>query len=283
MEYFEIIVRNAGGAAEALTGRLRDLGAEGFFEQEECMTAYFREGRTAEEICREVEGFRDVLRSSGLDAGFTIETQTLPDQDWNETWKQSFAPIDVGERLTVIPSWLSPDTDRIPVIIDPGTVFGTGHHVTTRTCLVLLEKYARLCAGQRFFDIGTGTGILAVAAARLGFRTVVAADTDPVAVGNARDNAALNGITDMDVHEGDIRAVQGTFDLITANLLSEILIQIAPEIASRLNPGGFAILSGMLDGQEDGVLAAMEGAGLALREKAAGENWISLVVAPCIS
>jgi ribosomal protein L11 methyltransferase len=240
--------------------------------------AYFEADRTSPaEICGDLERFRPLLGTAGLDASFAATCSLLPDRDWNEDWKKTFAPIDVGENLTIIPSWLAHETGRIPIIIDPGMVFGTGHHETTRTCLALIERIAKKGTGHRFLDIGTGTGILAVGAARLGFKEVVAVDIDPLAVDAARRNVAANGFENVEVREGGISAVNGTFDAIVANLLSEILIEIASEVATRLNPGGTAVLSGLLSGQEDGVIEAMTSAGLTLQEKIEDGKWISLV------
>jgi ribosomal protein L11 methyltransferase len=202
----------------------------------------------------------------------------LPDCDWNETWKKSFAPIDVGRTLRIIPSWLNAETDRIPIIIDPGMVFGTGHHETTRTCLSLIEKIAETGNRKRFLDIGTGTGILAIGASRLGFEQVVAVDVDPLAVDAATRNAAANGLNNIEIRKGAISSVSGTFDVIVANLLSEILIAIAPELAERLNPGGTAILSGLLVGQEDEVIEAICTADLTFREKITDGKWVSLIL-----
>jgi ribosomal protein L11 methyltransferase len=184
----------------------------------------------------------------------------------------------VGENLTITPSWLERETVRIPVIIDPGMVFGTGHHETTRTCLSVIERTAKSSNKKSFLDIGTGTGILAIGAARLGFGKVVAVDVDPLAVDAARRNAEENGLKNIEVREGTIAAAHGAFDVIAANLLSEILTGIARDLADRLNPGGKAILSGLLSGQEEGVIQAMTAAGLTLQEKIQDGKWVSLVM-----
>lgn len=184
-----------------------------------------------------------MLKSSGLDCAFSFDHSLIPGQDWNESWKKSFEPIDVGDNLTIVPSWIKPDTDRVPVIIDPGMVFGTGHHETTRQCLALIEKYSQDSSGKDFLDVGTGTGILAIGAARLGFGHVTGVDTDQSAVDAARHNVSLNGYNNVNIYKGSIADVSGVFDLIAANLLSETLIPIAGDIISRLKSAGTAILS----------------------------------------
>jgi ribosomal protein L11 methyltransferase len=198
--------------------------------------------------------------------------------DWNEDWKKGFTAIDVGENLTIVPSWLRPHTKRIPIIIDPGMVFGTGHHETTRTCLGIIERIAKKHKNNRLLDIGTGTGILAIGAALLGFDQVLAVDVDPLAVEAAARNAGANNLNNIEIREGTISVADGSFDVIVATLLSEILMGIASELSERLNPGGTAVLSGMLAGQEDDVMQAMTAAALTFQEKIMDGTWATLVV-----
>ena len=278
MTYVEIIVTTPEESRDAIISRMSEMGSTGFVEQDGGLIGYFNPERSPAEICDELNRFRAVLESSGLDASFSLSYTILPEKDWNETWKKNFIPIDVGDTLTIIPSWLQSATSRIPIIIDPGMVFGTGHHETTRTCLSLIEKIARVCSKRSFLDIGTGTGILAIGASRLEFEQVTAIDIDPLAVDAAQTNAALNGLTNIEVLEGTIQAVSGKFDLIAANLLVEILIEIAAELSDRLEPGGRAILSGLLIGQENSVIEAMTSAGLNLQEKIIDGTWVSLVM-----
>ncbi|MEW6600759.1 MAG: 50S ribosomal protein L11 methyltransferase [Nitrospirota bacterium] len=277
-EYYEFILSVPDESREAVTNKIMDMGSPGFYERDGSIIAYFETGQDVNALRNELNRFRDVLKSSGLDSAFSFECSLIPGQDWNESWKKSFAPIDVGETLTIVPSWIKPATDRVPVIIDPGMVFGTGHHETTRQCLAFIEKYSKEGGRGAFLDVGTGTGILAIGAARIGFIRVTAVDTDQMAVEAALYNASLNGLNNVSVTKGSISDVSGAFDVIAANLLSEILIPIAPEIASKLKPGGTAILSGMLTGQEDDVIRAMEEAGLTLREKAVDGKWVTLII-----
>ncbi|MBI5075685.1 MAG: 50S ribosomal protein L11 methyltransferase [Nitrospirae bacterium] len=279
MTYIEIIVTAAEESRDALISRMSEMGALGFVEQNGGLIGYFEPNQSPAELCDELGRFRPVLKASGLDAAFSLASNVLPERDWNETWKKSFVPIDVGDNLTIIPSWLQSETDRTPIIIDPGMVFGTGHHETTRTCLSMIERIARVSSRKRFLDIGTGTGILAIGASRLGFEQVTAVDIDPLAVDAAQRNAEANGLTNIKVLEGTVQAVSFKFDLIAANLLVEILIGIAPELSDRLESGGRAILSGLLLGQEDSVIEAMVSAGLILQEKIIDNNWVTLVMA----
>jgi ribosomal protein L11 methyltransferase len=278
MTYIEIAVTAKEEARDALVNKMSEMGAIGFVEQEGGLTGYFETEQSPAEIYAELGRFRSVLEASGLDASFSLSHTVLPEKDWNETWKKNFIPINVGDNLTIIPSWLQSETSRIPIIIDPGMVFGTGHHETTRTCLSMIERIARVSRTRKFLDIGTGTGILAIGAGRLGFEEVVAVDIDPLCVDAAARNAAANGLGNVEVKEGEISVAAGTFDVIVGNLLSEILTEIAPDLAARLNPGGTAILSGMLIGQEDGVLQAMTSVGLIFQEKIIDNKWVTLIM-----
>ncbi len=277
MEYLEITVTVPEESKEALIYRMGALGAMGFIEESGKITAYYAPCSAPAEICHELMEFRSVLASSGLDSALSCSFKVLPDRDWNEAWKKNFTPIDIGERLIIIPSWLQVETDRIPIIIDPGMVFGTGHHETTQTCLILIEQLAKRSFRRSLLDIGTGTGILAIAAARLGFERVIALDIDPLALDAAARNIAANGLKTIDVSEGTIATVDGTFDVIVANLLSETLTAIASELSQRLQPNGTAILSGLLAGQDDGVIVAMDAAGLFCRERVVDNKWVSLI------
>lgn len=278
MRYLEYVFTVPDETREALATRLMKMGSTGLIEKPCQLVAYFEEGFEVQTILDQLSSFREVLRASGLDPEFSFIHSDLPDRDWNESWKESFVPMDVGERFTIIPSWIRHETDRIPLIVDPGMVFGTGHHETTRRCLELIAELSDKIPHDRFLDIGTGTGILAIAAARVGFNRVFAVDVDPLAVDAAQRNAEANGLQDIRVMPGTIDSTEGPFDLIAANLISEILTGIAPAIAGRLSPEGRAVLSGMLSGQEEGVIAAMEHAGLIVERNLLDGQWVTLVV-----
>ena len=277
MAYYELAITAPDESRDAIMNKMTEMGSTGFFEKEGKILAYFEAKTDIAGVCDELSGFRDVLRSSGLDPVFYFEYILLPDKDWNENWKKNFAPIDIGESLTIIPSWLKKDTSRIPVIIDPGMVFGTGYHETSQACLIIMEKISRGHHKESCLDIGTGSGILAIGAAKIGFKDVTAVDIDPMAIDAANRNVEGNGLSNVAIKEGDITAVEGSFDLIVANLLSGILVDIAPDILARLNPGGKAILSGMLAGQEDDVRKAYIKTGLTLSETVVSGKWVTLV------
>lgn len=276
--YLELTISHPGESREALVARLAEMDCRGLEERDTELVAYFEGSADIAALAAEISDFRRVLDGAGLDSSFSFHSASLPEADWNETWKEQFMPLDVGERLTVIPSWLEEKKGRLSLVVDPRMAFGTGHHETTRTCLELIERVAADTRKRRFLDVGTGSGILAIAASRLGFDSVTAVDTDSSAIDEARRNVEANGLGNVEILEGDIELVSGSFDLIAANLLSGILLSIVLEIVDRLEEGGIAILSGMLCGQEEEVREAYEAAGLMLREAVVADKWVTLVL-----
>jgi len=171
-------------------------------------------------------------------------------EPWRDAWKAHFRPALLSPRLAVCPSWCEPPAygPGVEVLrLDPGRAFGTGTHETTRLCLTLLDDRLRQTPALRCLDVGCGSGILSVAVARLGVPRVVALDIDAQAAGATRENALLNGVGDR-VHVlcGDLRAVVGQYPLVVANILYQILLGLAPQLAERVVPGGVLVLSGLL-------------------------------------
>ncbi|MBL0275354.1 MAG: 50S ribosomal protein L11 methyltransferase [Anaeromyxobacter sp.] len=195
-------------------------------------------------------------------AGRAGELAELPDQDWSETWKQGLAPLSIG-RAFVRPSWIPAQVPEgmAEIVLDPGMAFGTGTHPTTSLCLAALSDLLQARPGARVLDVGTGSGLLAIAARKLGGGVVAGNDNDPIAVRVAQENAALNGVA-LDLNERDVAAQDGPFDLVLANILANTLVELAPALAAQLAPGGVVILSGILRPQEEEVRAAYLAAGL---------------------
>lgn len=278
MEYYELKIKAAEESREAVLALLARLGLTGFGSEGDLIVTYAGSKAEAGRIGAELEQFQTTLKEAGLAPEISCDSSPLPEQDWNEVWKKNFSPIDVGRNLTIIPSWLEHATDRIPLIIDPGMVFGTGHHESTRSSLVLIERLSDAGSKKSFLDIGTGSGVLAIAASRLGFQELLAIDIDPLAVDAAQRNVIANSLGNILVREATLSDISGRFDMIAANLLSEILISIASDLATHLEPNGVAVLSGILLGQEDDVKKAMQKAGLRLMEELVDGTWVSLVV-----
>ncbi len=191
-----------------------------------------------------------------------VALEEVPDQDWGERWKEGLEPLRIG-RVFVRPSWIAAETPpgMVEVTLDPGMAFGTGTHPTTSLCLAALSGRLDATPRARVLDVGTGSGLLAIAARKLGAPVVVGNDNDPIAIRVALENAALNGVQ---VHfDGrDVGEQPGPFDLVLANILANTLCELAPAIAAQLAPGGVVLLSGILTPQEDEVRAAYAAAGL---------------------
>jgi ribosomal protein L11 methyltransferase len=186
----------------------------------------------------------------------------IEDRDWGEEWKKGLGPIDVA-RVRVRPSWVSAAAPRgsVEVVLDPGMAFGTGSHPTTSLCLAALSDIISDRPGASVLDVGTGSGLLAIAAKKLGAGRVAANDDDPVAVEVAADNAARNG-TAIEIAAAPLAAIGGRFDVVVANILANTLVELAPDLASKVAPGGVVLLSGILTPQEEEVRRAYVAAGL---------------------
>jgi ribosomal protein L11 methyltransferase len=200
-----------------------------------------------------------------------------PTQDWADNWKAHFPPLEIGKRLWVHPPWVvNVPRSRIAVVIDPGMAFGTGHHASTRGCLVYLDRLVRPDATQRVLDIGTGSGVLAIAAAKLGAARVWAVDTDLDACRIAAANANANGVGARVHVRSDVAAVDGTFDLVVANLFAGQLIEMARLIYARLARGGTAIGAGILAAEAKSVREAWQVAGLIAGDQLEESEWTTI-------
>lgn len=213
--------------------------------------------------------------------------RTLGENDWAEAWKHAYRPIPVGERLMIVPAWMeNPDPQRIPLLLDPGMAFGTGTHPTTQMCLAEVERLTR--PGMTVLDVGCGSGILSIAALKLGAAEAIGVDTDPQAVAVALENAARNGVAaGFRAAEGSVEALRTPplgprqAPLVLANILAPVLVKLLDEagLADLVAPAGHLVLSGILEGQADDVLAAAQRAGLQFAHRRQIEDWVTLTVA----
>jgi len=218
----------------------------------------------------------------GIRGAIIVRCEPLLEEDWGAGWKEHFHPFHVAPLLVIKPSWelYEPRAGEAVIEMDPGMAFGTGLHASTRLALGFIED---ICAGKapgRTLDVGTGTGILALAAALRGASQVIAVDSDPDAVAAARDNIARNGLAGrISVSGRDLGEVDGTFDLIAANITADVLLQLAPRLVERLSPGGALVLAGLLKGEQTReVRAACEGRGLLCAGERNEGEWASLLL-----
>ena len=186
---------------------------------------------------------------------YTAETEGVEQEDWQNGWRKYYHPMDIGQHLAIVPSWQEYDTDRVKLILDPGLAFGTGGHETTSLCLEALDE--RVTGGERVLDIGTG----------------------PVAVRTAGENAALNGVADkLTVLVGDLSdKASGQYDIITANIVANAIMSLAPAVPGLMADNGVFIASGIIDSRKDEVLAALKAAGLAVQEVKEKRGWECII------
>jgi len=214
-----------------------------------------------------------------LGAPVELELGDIENEDWAVSWREGYKPFRVGRRLVVKPSWeqVKTEPDDLVIELDPGMAFGCGTHPTTATCMVFLEKYLR--PGVRVYDVGTGSGILAITASRLGAAEVYAVDEDPMAVRVARENITQNGLEHrIKVGLGDILdQVDGPADIIVANILAEVVIRLLPMANARLAPGGLLIAGGISAPKSPDVFEAMEREGFEQVDLVNVDNWVAIV------
>ncbi|MEW6273270.1 MAG: 50S ribosomal protein L11 methyltransferase [Thermodesulfobacteriota bacterium] len=288
--------------ADALGARCIELGAPGVVVDERDLrraptdgsgppardaarfTAYFPPRLDPQRIEAELRATLDALAAEFPAARRrAIRLEPFRPPRYDRSWRRHFPPLRVGRRLLIAPSWSTKRelaalaAGRIVLRVDPAQAFGTGHHATTRGCLVAIE---RACAGEpprRGLDVGSGTGILAVAMRALGVAQVLAVDTDPAARAATLACAAANGFPDVRV-VASLAGARGRYDLVVANLYAGLLSELAPELAARVRAGGTLVVSGLLASQEAGVRQALGRAGFALVKRECRATWSTLTL-----
>jgi ribosomal protein L11 methyltransferase len=230
-----------------------------------------------------IEAGLDEMKAAGLKfVRHPVRIQPVRRENWAHSWKRHFKPMEVSVRLLVKPTWSKrkPKRGVLPIVLDPGLSFGTGQHPTTMFCLRQLVSHQRRNKTPSFLDIGTGSGILAIAAARLGFQPVEAFDFDPVSVRIATANARRNAVErKLSIFRGDVARLKlapaTTFSLVCANLIADLLLAERKRIAAQVSPGGTLVLAGILAVEFDSIKAAYENCGLALKSTRKEKEWRS--------
>ena len=303
MQWLEITLVPDGGDTDALCARLEALGMTDLvIDDEKDLEDFIANGTRYwdyidEELLAEKRGRHSVRFYLADDEDGRLRLEALlsrlgdcrasvasvKDEDWENSWKQYYKPIETGSELIIVPEWedAPENSGRIPLRLDPGLIFGTGAHASTRMCLEALENVRP----GRVLDLGCGSGILGIAALLLGAESCLGCDIDDKAPSVAAANAALNGISgdrfrvlagDV-LHDASLRShiKKGGYDLIFANIVADVIIALCADAAAWLAPGGSFICSGVIDGREDEVLAAVEAAGLLVTGRRHIDNWHS--------
>ena len=274
--FLQISVSGSRTQAESLLPSLVELGCVGFQETETHLIGYVELPASDHEAARLKEAFRDLLRQVSVNAEVVFEE--LADRNWNEEWEKTVCPIEVGDRIAIAPSWSDyrNDSGRIVLTIDPKMSFGTGYHETTRLMLLLIEKYVR--AGMTVLDVGTGTGVLALAAVKLGAARAFGTDIDEWAVENAAENVRLNR------EEGRVTILSGSIPpelhppvpMVCANLTLNDLRSMLGPFRELLHPGGLLLASGLLSQDEEAICAALAGSGFGVVEIVRENEWLAI-------
>ena len=318
MQWTELTIRSASGGIELLCAELTEAGFDSFMiddtdefqnflEEAQDYWDYVDETLSQkmnnisqvrlyleeETAPRELPRLQQLLqelpqRYPGCDFGaLTIALENVPEEDWENSWKQNYRPLPIGEKLLVVPKWMTVDAlgDRLPVYLDLGLTFGTGEHASTRMCMCALEQLVK--GGERVADLGSGSGILSLCALRLGAESAVGIDVDPAAEHIATENALYNGfgperfcactgnvITDRRRMEA---LSEGGYDIVCANIVAGVLVQLMPVIPHFLRENAHFLCSGILADREEEVRLAAQQAGLEITQAFREDGWCCLL------
>jgi ribosomal protein L11 methyltransferase len=276
----ELDVRVPEAAADTVSDYLFGITGRGVCIKEDgaeiCISAFLAPD-SSEDIILKIRGYLDALAEMDLiKGGFSLGFKDVAEEDWLSVFRSQHTTVRISDRLTVRPSWCEAGPGH-EVVLDPGMAFGTGSHATTRMCLELLDNAIFDPPPGRMFDLGTGSGILAIAAAFLGVRDILAVDIDPESIATAAENARLNGLEGaITFAEGSAEQASGSYDILAANLSMSLLKKMAPELAAMLNPGGCLIASGILESERGELEKAFTDAGLTLSEARVDDIWLAV-------
>ncbi len=322
MQWLELTIKTSSSGIETVAERLTVLGYDSFIIDDQAEFEDFLEHNKQywdyvdEDLAKKMEGLsqirlyledgpnvmeavsdlRDQLRilknqHPNEDLGsLEVGLENLQDEDWENNWKQYYQPLPVGEKLLVVPMWMDPENEegRLPVRLDPGMIFGTGNHASTQMCMMALEQVVH--GGEKVIDLGSGSGILSIAALLLGAKTAVGVDIDPKAENIARENAAINGLLEdrFTAVTGDVISDRGMmeklagdgYDIVLANIVADVIIPLAPVVPYFVRPNGVFICSGILEQRLQEVKDAIAAAGLEIQSVNMIEDWCQITARP---
>lgn len=302
MQWIEVSVPTRSDEIDDVCAQLAELGAGGmvvedetdfqqFLEQnhqywdyvDDALEAQFRGVSRIKFYLADDDDGRAQLEAIRAGIGRELTTATVRDSDWENNWRQYYQPIEVGERLVVVPEWLDAPADgRLPLRLDPGLIFGTGSHATTRMCLAALEHCA--AAGRTVLDLGCGSGILGIGALKLGASHVTAVDIDSNAAAIAERNFERNGVPSAEVLAGNVltdsalraQVAGRRYDIILANIVADVIREMLPLFAETLAPGGTLLCSGIIAPRAGEITEALESCGFCPTGAVQENDWVSL-------
>lgn len=305
-EWIEVSIVTSSEAVEAVTGILYNTEVKGvsiedpediefkkkhpgdwdYFDESllnvkegAIIKGYYKQNEKLDGYLRYIKDSINDLEKFGIDKGKGLITVCkVNEEDWENNWKKYYKPTKVGERVVVKPIWeeYSKKDDELVVELDPGMAFGTGTHETTRMCIKALEKYVK--PESKMFDIGTGSGILAITAAKLKAKEVIGVDLDPVAVKSASENVKYNDVDNIKILHGNLmEVVQGKADIVVANIIADVIIFLTDGVKDFIVPGGRFICSGIILDRKDDVVNKLESSGFSIEEVNVDGEWVCIV------
>ncbi len=241
--------------------------------------AYFSEEDNMEEVLEYINKKMAELKELGIDTGLAkVESEKMYEEDWANNWKKYYKPTKIGERIVVKPTWEEYHAidNELILELDPGMAFGTGTHETTRMCIQALDKYVK--EDSTVFDVGCGSGILAIAAAKLGAKKAVGVDLDPVAVESAKENVGFNNLDNIEILYGNlVEVIEGKADIVVANIIAEVICILTEDVKRVLKEDGYFITSGIIHDRVDMVTTKLKETGFEIVEVNKDGEWNCIV------
>lgn len=282
--WLQLAVKAPSSASDAIANFLIERGSPGVVLKKGQVQAFFPSPMCGASFKRDIRRFLFSIRELYSDSGEPeLHWTVLKDKNWSSSWRRFFRPQKIGRGLIVAPSWCA--VPKIPgrkvIVIEPGMAFGTGTHATTRSCLELLERVTRTLPQGNFaaLDVGTGSGILAIALARLGATQVLALDIDPVALDAARANVRRNRAQGIIRLSGSaLSQIHGSFRIVVANLTAETIVRLTKSLNRKVSPGGYLILSGILQPKAAEVISQFAPSRFRLASQVTQKDWTTLLL-----
>ncbi|ADC50724.1 MULTISPECIES: 50S ribosomal protein L11 methyltransferase [Alkalihalophilus] len=261
-------------------GEIYQLSPDDYPEDGVIVKAYFPVNSFLLETIDEVKASINGLTTYEIDLGRnSVQLAEVNEEDWATAWKKYYKPVKISKSITITPTWedYTPTEDEMIIELDPGMAFGTGTHPTTVLCIQALESVMQ--GGEEVIDVGTGSGVLSIAAAKLGAKRVIGLDLDQVAVDSAALNVELNQVHDtVTVRQGNLlEQIDGSYDLVVANILAEVIVQFVQDAAAILKPGGAFITSGIIKRKKQEVKDSLVSAGFTIDEVIEMDDWVAII------